>query len=278
MLNEVQEFNDYTRVPDYTGKNILGRFTVESIRDFLGFERIFTILARGYLFRGGDPYDNVEIARKALCAWCSIPEKNALQWDGEFTTCFPELCEEFPELVDANGFGWYIRHIRHIRAIAAFANENPKKVKANVKKYLVDLGDKYEQEWRDRVRRYQIPIFLEATDSIWGVRFDDVIANALTLGSLREMEAEVSQRQKEKLLPFVQDKVKLEHLTTLVAYYEANKLEDSDWVVLPAASFNNYFGSTVFSKQVLKAVTGTVIERSDMSYGSGRYRVLEEFL
>lgn len=38
------------------------------------------------------------------------------------------------------------------------------------------------------------------------------------------------------------------------------------------------FGSTVFSKQVLKAVTGTVIERSDMSYGSGRYRVLEAFL
>ena len=275
MLNEVQEFYDYTRVPDYTGKNILGRFTVESIRDFLGFERIFTILARGYLFRGGDPYDIVETARKALCAWCSIPEKNALQWDGEFTTCFPELCGEFPDLVDENGCGWYIRHIR---AIAAFANENPKKVKANVKKYLVDLGDKYEQEWRDRVRRYQIPIFLEATDSIWGTRFDDIIANALTLGPLREMEAEVSQRQKDKLLPYAQDKVKLEHLTTLVAYYEANKPEDSDWVVLPSASFNNYFGSTVFSKNVLPAITGKLIQRSDMSYGSGRYRVREEFL
>ena len=196
-------------------------------------------------------------------------------WEGKFTTCFPELHAIFPELVDEYGNGWYIRHIR---AIAAFANENPKKVKANVKKYLVDIGDKYEQEWRDRVRRYQIPIFLETTDSIWGIRFDDVIANAITLGPLREMEAEVTEQQKEKLLPYVQDKVKLEHLTTLVAYYEANKLEDSDWVVLPAASFNNYFGSTVFSKQVLKAVTGTVIERSDMSYGSGRYRVLGEFL
>ena len=49
-------------------------------------------------------------------------------------------------------------------------------------------------------------------------------------------------------------------------------------MVLPATAFNNYFGSTVFSKQVLRAVTGTVIERSDMSYGSGRYRVLEAFL
>lgn len=275
MLNEVQEFNDYTQATDYTGKNILGRFTVESIRGFLGFDRIFTILARGYLFRGCDPYRNVETARKALCAWCSIPEKTPKGWDGEFTTCFPELHTIFPELVDEYGNGWYIRHIR---AIAAFANENPKKVKANVKKYLVDLGDKYEQEWRDRVRRYQIPIFLETTDSIWGIRFDDVIANALTLGPLREMEAEVTEQQKEELLPFVQDKVKLEHLTTLIAYYEANKPEDTNWVVLPSASFNNYFGSTVFSKNVLPAITGKIIQRSDMSYGSGRYRVLEEFL
>ena len=57
MLNEVQEFKDYTQIPTYTSKRTsdtayLGRFTVEAIRDTLGFERIFTILARGYLFRG----------------------------------------------------------------------------------------------------------------------------------------------------------------------------------------------------------------------------------
>lgn len=275
MLNEVQEFNDYTRVPDYTGKNILGRFTVESIRDFLGFERIFTILARGYLFRSGDPYNNVETARKALCVWCSIPEKIPKCWDGEFTTCFPELCGEFPELVDENGCGWYIRHIR---AISNLAELKPQKVKAGVRTLFPEKLPEYENQWRKKVRQFQIPIFQESTDAIWQLRFDDIIANALPLGPLREMEAEVTEQQVEKLLPFVQDKVKLEHLITLVAYYEANKPDDSDWVVLPAASFNNYFGSTVFSKQVLRAVTGTVIERSDMSYGSGRYRVLEAFL
>lgn len=275
MLNEVQEFNDYTRVPDYTGKNILGRFTVESIRDFLGFDRIFTILARGYLFRSGDPYDNVETARKALCAWCSIPEKTLKGWEGEFTTCFPELHGEFPELVDENGSGWYIQHIR---AISNLAKQNPKKVKAGVRALFPDKLPKYENQWRKKVRQFQIPIFQESTDAIWQLRFDDIIAGALTLGPLRDMEAELTEQQKEKLLPFVQDKVKLEHLTTLVAYYEANKPEDSDWVVLPAASFNNYFGSTVFSKKVLPAITGKIIQRSDMSYGSGRYRVLEEFL
>ncbi|MGN0473211.1 MAG: hypothetical protein ACI4F8_10240 [Lachnospiraceae bacterium] len=275
MLNEEKEFMDYTQSPDYTGKNILGRFTVESIRDFLGFERIFSILARGYLFRGGDPYDNVETARKALCAWCSIPEKTPKGWDGEFTTCFPELCGEFPELVDENGCGWYIRHIR---AISNLAEQYPKKVTAGVRALFPEKLPEHENQWRKKVRQFQIPIFQESTDAIWQLRFDDIIANALTLGPLRGMGAEVTEQQKEKLLPFIQDKVKLEHLTTLVAYYEANKLEDSDWVVLPAASFNNYFGSTVFSKQVLTAVTGTVLERSDMSYGSRRYRVLEEYL
>jgi hypothetical protein len=34
----------------------------------------------------------------------------------------------------------------------------------------------------------------------------------------------------------------------------------------------------VFSKKVLREITGKVIQRSDTSYGSGRYRVLEEFL
>jgi hypothetical protein len=75
----------------------------------------------------------------------------------------------------------------------------------------------------------------------------------------------------------VKGKIKLEHLTTVVAYYKANKPDDSDWVALPASSFNNYFGSTVFSKQVLPKITGAIIQRSDMSHGSGRYKVMEEY-
>ncbi len=275
MLNEVQEFRAYT-APDFYGTNGLGRVTLESIRDFLGFERIFTILARGYLFRDGDdPYARTDYARNALCAWCSIPDNKAAPDEWKYSTCFPELHATFPELVDENGNGWYIRHIR---GVVAYAKAHPKKVKSNVKKYLSDKIDDYENTWRDKVRQYQIPIFLESTDAIWQIRFDDVIANALTLGPLREMEVEVTEEQKEKLLPFVKGKVKLEHLTTLVAYYKANKPEDSDWVVLPASSFNNFFGSTVFSKQVLKDITETVILRASTSYGSGRFRVKEEYL
>jgi len=275
MLNEVQEFRAYTgAIPGLAGS--LGRFTLESIRDFLGFERIFTILARGYLFQNNcDPHKQTDYARNALCAWCSIPENKPEQDMWKFTTCFPELHGAFPELVDEYGNGWYIRHIHRI---VSYARQNPQRVKSNVKKYLADRINDYENAWRAKVRQYQIPIFLESTDAIWQIRFDDVIANALTLGPLREMEVEVTEAQKEKLMPFVKGKVKLEHLTSLIAYYKANKPEDSDWVVLPASSFNNYFGSTVFSKQVLKDITDTVILRSDTSYGSGRFRVNEEYL
>ena len=154
--------------------------------------------------------------------------------------------EEFPDFVDAGGNGWYIRHIR---TISIFAQQKPKLVKAGVHKYLVEKLPDFEAKWRDKVRQFQIPIFLEHTDAIWQVRFDDVIANALTLGPLREMEAEVTEQQKEKLLPFVQGEVKLEYLTTLVAYYQANKPEDSDWVVLPSTNFNCYFGSRCSAKR-----------------------------
>ena len=178
-------------------------------------------------------------------------------------------------MVDENGCGWYIRHIG---AISNLAEQSPKKVKAGVRTLFPEKLPEYENQWRKKVRQFQIPIFQESTDAVWQIRFDDIIANALTLGPLREMAADVTEQQKEKLLPYAQGEVKPEHLTTLLAYYLANRPEDSEWVVLPVSSFNNYFGSTVFSKQVLKAVTGTVIQRSDMAYGSVRYRVMEEFL
>ena len=44
--------------------------------DFEGLARVLTILARGYLWERGEP--DPDYARRALCAWCSTPErKNA---------------------------------------------------------------------------------------------------------------------------------------------------------------------------------------------------------
>ena len=218
----------------------------------------------------------VDFDRTLTAPDSSIPERNIEPRDSwEFATAFPELHEEFPELVDKDGRGWYIRHLHNI---AAFAKENPKHIKAGVKKYVAEKLSDLEDKWWFKVRQFQIPIFMEGTDAIWQIRFDDIIANALTLGPLREMEVEVSEQQKEKLLPFLDTDVKMEHLTTLIAYYKANKPEDTDWVVLPSSNFNNYFCSTVFSKKVIPRITDTVILRSDTSYGTGRFKVKAEYL
>ena len=86
MLNEWQEFLDYTEPVEYraSGKKDtawLGRFTFEALRDFSSMNRILTILARGFLFHAldgtplpGDPRERIGFAYDSLCAWCSIPE------------------------------------------------------------------------------------------------------------------------------------------------------------------------------------------------------------
>ena len=80
MLNERQEFLDYTEPVEYrsSGKKDtawLGRFTFEALRDFSGLARILTILARGFLFHAlggtllsGDPRGRISQARNGLCS------------------------------------------------------------------------------------------------------------------------------------------------------------------------------------------------------------------
>ena len=66
-------------------------------------------------------------------------------------------------------------------------------------------------------------------------------------------------------------------LRTLVAYYVANRPEDSDWVVLPVINFDCYFGGTNFGRKYLAMLPDEIIQRSS-SFGVSRYRVREEYL
>ena len=45
------------------------------------------------------------------------------------------------------------------------------------------------------------------------------------------------------------------------------KPEDSDWVVLPVANFDAYFGNTSLGRKYLKMVPQEMMERSDSVYG-----------
>ena len=166
MINEWVEFCAYTGTVSYTAsKKIdttwLGRFTFATILEFEGMARILTVLARGYLFHGedgavisGDPHDRVDYARRALCAWCSVPEdgKRVQGKEWQFQTDFSELHTEFPELVDADGVGWFLCHVLRI---ADFMLTHPEKVRSTSLKYAEVIRSKFAAAWRNKVLQYR---------------------------------------------------------------------------------------------------------------------------
>ena len=240
-----------------------------------------TVLARGYLFRnpdgtpkGGDPYERTDDARCALCAWCSIPDKkNATpraEW--QFKTDFRELHDAFPELVDKNGCGWYIRHLR---GIADFVNANRDKVGKSTHK-LADNMEKLEDAWRKKVIQFQIPIFSEGTKGDLILRFDDVIADALELGALRIASIRLTAEQEQWLAEVTPSKVPLHVSRTLLEYYLANKPADSDWCVLPVTNVEAYLGSSALNRMYLKLLPETVLDRKQIEMGACIYKITAE--
>ena len=109
------------------------------------------------------------------------------------------------------------------------------------------------------------------------LRFDDMIADALELGPLRRMEADLPAELAERLDRACPETVPPRVLRTLVAYYVANRPEDSNWVVLPVINFDCYFGDTNFGRKYLAMLPDEVIQRNS-SFGVSRYRVREEYL
>ena len=63
----------------------------------------------------------------------------------------------------------------------------------------------------------------------------------------------------------------------LIRYYPDTRKDDCEWVVLPVASFDAYFGDTSFSKKYLPKIPPEIMERGN-AFGISRYRVTEEYL
>ena len=209
MLNEWKEFQAYTKPVTYTaaGKRdttYIGRFTFDTLMDFEGLSRVLTILARGYLFHTDDgslvtsPRENIDHARRALCAWCSIPDsKKATPKEAwQFQSDFKEFYSEFPELVDEQGKGWLYRHIHNIVDFV-FAHLDVTSKSAQGKCLLIQKG--FDTAWRKKVIQFQTPIFSPDTKGQWIMRFDDAIADALELGPLRQDEVSLSSEQEERI-------------------------------------------------------------------------------
>ena len=101
MLNEMEEFKSYTHFPKYRANSkrdmsFLGRFTFDMLIKHIGMHRVFTTVARGYMFETGTP--DIDRAKGALQAWCSLPTEKKDDWKAN--TNFSELHTEFPDLVD----------------------------------------------------------------------------------------------------------------------------------------------------------------------------------
>lgn len=273
MLNEILEFKSYTEKPQYkcTGKrdmSYLGRFNFDMLLDFTGLNRVLTIIARGYMWENDEP--DIDRAYNALKAWCSLPTR--ITDDYKAQTNFSFLHTTFPELVSEDGTGWYIQHIHNICKFVK-ANQSLMSVTTIDKCRLLEKG--FDKEWNKKVIQFQIPIFTPTTQGQWLISFDDVIANALELGKLKNKDFELSDEVKDYILSNLPDK-KLQSVTELlVKYHIANKPVDSDKVVLLVVSFDAFFGNSSFSKKQLPKIPDTIIKRDKTSYGVSRYELGE---
>lgn len=287
MLREWDEFRAYTEPVIYTAtrkrdSTYLGRFTFDTLLDFEGLARVLTILARGYLFYQPfgelteNPRNHLPYAREALCAWCSLPEgktKHSAE-DWQYPVSFPELHKKFPALVSESGEGWFYHHVHQV---AVFAKTHPELVSKSAQENCNKLRRGFDKAWESKLRQLQTPIFSPGTKGQWLLRFDDILADALELGPLRQQKAIFSPQLQGKIATAAPG-CPTEVLETLIAYYAANYPEDADWVVLPVASFDAYFGSTTFGRKYLRAIPPEIIQRDDSGFGVSRYRVTEEFL
>ena len=285
MTNEWNEYKAYIGQPTYTVSNgkdttFLGRFTTDMIKDFKGFARIFTILARGYLFHNADgslkdgaPRERIEYARRALCAWCSMPDKkkNATpnaEW--QFKVSFPEYHDEFPEIVTEDGAGWYYRHIH---ALAEFIRNNTGSVNKRLH-CLAERTKEWDAAWENKVKQYQVPLFSSNTNAEWLLSFDSAIADALELGALR-CEAVTLTAEQIKCLELYKPKdVSMKVLTTLAEFYIANKQERSEWVILPVTNIGAYLGSSSLGRQYLSKIPPELMERKQSSFGASVYKMV----
>ena len=275
MINETAEFEAYTGKVKYAAESkrdstYLGRFTYGMLTDFEGLNRVLTIIARGYMWEDSQKPD-IDRAKEALCAWCSIPDKKKAtpkeEW--QFDTDFSYLNETFPCLVDKNGKGWFYRHAH---SVVRFVSKNPDKVTKSSVANSQKLKLIFDREWKEKVLQLQIPLTSKNTKGAWVLRFDDILANALVLGPLKNNE----QTLPEHLLKRIEDckdaEIPKDVILSLLQYYFANKKADTDWVVLPVINFDAYFGTSSFSKKWLNKLPAELFEKQSR-YGLCRYRV-----
>ena len=275
LLNEWEEFSVYTVFPEYKKDTYLGRFTLPMLLEIMGFQRILTILARGYLFRdGSDGYDRIETARRALLAWCSVSGEEMKkapdqETDPRLRVNFGEYAEEYPELVTPDGDGWLIRHVENM---IRFVEDNPTAVRKGTADKKEALKKGFRKQWANKLRQMQVPAFAPNTKGAWVLRFDDILAEALELGPLQNRDFDLPEETIQRITDLTPKGVPVEASVLLYKYYIANKEDDQEFILLPQQNFNAWFGNTSFSQKWVGALNGKLIEKKVLD-GVSKYRL-----
>lgn len=268
MINEWQEFIEYTHLPPYTAAKktdltYLGRFLFSMLEELSGFTRVFTILARGFLFHdpetgallSDDPYARAAFARNALLAWCSISDPKP-ESDNPIRVCFPELSEAFPNLVNDAGEGWLVRHVQHI---TTFVREHAETVSVHAWNEANALSIGFAQKWANKVRQYQIPIFAPNTEQPWSIRFDDMVAAALEAGPLRTEEPPLPEAYAKRIAETDLYGVKPDVVAKVMQFILAERKPDSEWVVFPSINFGAFLKTETFAKKTRYAIPSSLV-------------------
>ena len=283
MTNEWLEYKAYTDTPVFNAENkqstaFIGRFTVRMIKQNKGFNRIFTILARGYLFhnadgtlRTDDPYERTEEASHFLCAWCSLPYEAVTNKALKFHTSFPELHSEFPDIVDENGAGWYYRYLHSLSAYI-------KKNKEDVTKKLHCFAEKktlkaIEDKWSRKLIQFQYSIYNDRSSADFPLLFDTAIADALVLGPLRTEVVVLSDEALDKIRAYNVDSKTERLMITLAEYYIANKEPDCEWVIMPRTNISAYLGSATYMETYESRIPEGFIEKKPEMGGVSAVKV-----
>jgi len=307
VVNEIEEFWAYITFPAYKAdrKNdtsYMGRFTFPMLLGFYGFQRILTILARGFLFEDGcNGYDRIDYARRALLAWCSVStgrtqtqKKTPNQTDSGNQTNYAIYHAEFPDLVDEAGDGWLIRHVENI---VRFVEAHPDKVRKEAIENASSLKKGFRKFWTGKVDHLQAVPFSGNTDGKWGLRIEDALADALVLGPLKNRDFDLPEPIARRLTEQTPKGVPPAVSVLLYKYYqvqrdlsrpaggscdnqatdqltapECSDAESLPFIVMPEQNVNTCFGNTAFSQKWVYALTGPIIERKTAD-GVCKYRI-----
>ena len=283
MTNEWLEFKAYTDTPVFLAESkqstaFIGRFTVRMIKQNKGFSRIFTVLARGYLFhntdgtlRTEDPYERIDKAREFLCAWCSLPYETVSNKALAFHASFPELHSEFPNIVNEDGAGWYYRYLHSL-------SDYIKKNKDNVTKKLHCFAEKktlkaIEVTWANKLIQYQYSIYNNRSSADFPLLFDTAIADALVLGPLRTEAVVLSDEALDKIRSYNVDAKTERLMITLAEYYIANKDSDCEWVIMPRTNISAYLGSATYMEAYESRIPEGFMEKKPEMGGVSAVRI-----